>query len=63
MIMPSVLTANETVSQKVPPRPETKAAVVAEAEAPKKPRKTAAWQKKADEAAKDEPLVIVQTQK
>ena len=46
---------------------ETKAdkapAVVAEAEAPKKPRKTPAWQKKADEAAKDEPLVIVQTQK
>ena len=49
--------------QLVETKAETKAAVVAEAEAPKKPRKTAAWQKKADEAAKDEPLVIVQTQK
>jgi ribonuclease E len=49
--------------QLVETKAETKAAVVVEAEAPKKPRKTAAWQKKADEAAKDEPLVIVQTQK
>jgi len=37
--------------------------VIFEADASKKPRKTAAWQKKADEAAKNEPLVIVQTQK
>ena len=37
--------------------------VLVEAEAPKKPRKTADWQKKADEAEKNEPLVIVQTQK
>jgi ribonuclease E len=49
--------------QLVETKAETKAVVVVEAEAPKKPRKTAAWQKKADEAAKDEPLVIVQTQK
>ncbi len=49
--------------QLVETKAETKAAVVVEAETPKKPRKTAAWQKKADEAAKDEPLVIVQTQK
>ncbi|MEZ0317977.1 MAG: Rne/Rng family ribonuclease [Methylophilaceae bacterium] len=31
--------------------------------AEKKPRKSAAWQQKASEAAKEEPLVIVQTQK
>lgn len=49
--------------QLVETKTETKAAVVVEAEVPKKPRKTAAWQKKADEAAKEEPLVIVQTQK
>ena len=49
--------------QLVETKAETKAAVVAEAEAPKKTRKTAAWQKKAGEAAKDEPLVIVQTLK
>ena len=49
--------------QLVETKAETKAATAAEPEAPKKPRKTAAWQKKADEAAKDEPLVIVQTQK
>ena len=49
--------------QLVETKAETKAAVVVEAETPKKPRKTAAWQKKADESAKDEPLVIVQTQK
>ena len=49
--------------QLVETKAETKIATVAEPEAPKKPRKTAAWQKKADEAAKDEPLVIVQTQK
>jgi ribonuclease E len=49
--------------QLVETKAETKAVVVVEVEAPKKPRKTAAWQKKADEAAKDEPLVIVQTQK
>ena len=40
---------------------KVEAAPVAEAE--KKPRKPAAWQQKAPEAAKDEPLVIVQTQK
>ncbi len=49
--------------QLVETKAETKAATAAEPEAPKKPRKTAAWQKKGDEAAKDEPLVIVQTQK
>ena len=49
--------------QLVETKAETKATVIAEPEAPKKPRKTAAWQKKADEAAKDEPLIIVQTQK
>ena len=50
--------------QLVETKAETKAAAVTtEPEPPKKPRKTAAWQKKADEAAKDEPLVIVQTQK
>jgi ribonuclease E len=35
---------------------------VAVEEAPKKPRKAAAWQQKASETPKDEPLVIVQTQ-
>ena len=49
--------------QLVETKTETKAATTTEPETPKKPRKTAAWQKKADEAAKDEPLVIVQTQK
>jgi transcription antitermination factor NusG len=49
--------------QLVETKTETKASVVVEAETPKKPRKAAAWQKKADEAAKDEALVIVQTQK
>jgi ribonuclease E len=42
---------------------KAKAAVIAEPEAPKQARKTPAWKKKADEAVKDEPLVIVQTQK
>ena len=32
-------------------------------DAPKKPRKAAAWQKKGEDKANDEPLVIVQTQK
>jgi ribonuclease E len=40
-----------------------KAVATAEPEVPSKPRKQAAWQKKASENAKDEPLVIVQTQK
>ncbi|MEY3411221.1 MAG: hypothetical protein RL593_797, partial [Pseudomonadota bacterium] len=47
----------ETSAEKV------KAVVTAEPEAPKQARKTPAWKKKADEAVKDEPLVIVQTQK
>ena len=46
---------------------ETKAEKAAAApvveEAPKKPRKAAAWQKKAEDKGGDEPLVIVQTQK
>ena len=46
---------------------ETKAEKAAVApvveEAPKKPRKAAAWQKKAEDKGGDEPLVIVQTQK
>ena len=42
---------------------KVKAVVTTEPEAPKQARKTPAWKKKADEAAKDEPLVIVQTQK
>ena len=42
---------------------KAKAVVVAEPETPKAARKTPAWKKKADEAVKDEPLVIVQTQK
>ena len=41
---------------------KAKAAPVVE-EAPKKPRKAAAWQKKAEDKVGDEPLVIVQTQK
>ncbi len=40
-----------------------KPAVVPEEKAPKAPRKPAAWQKKAGEQAKDEPLVMVETQK
>jgi hypothetical protein len=47
----------ETSAEKV------KAVISAEPEAPKQARKTPAWKKKADEAVKDEPLVIVQTQK
>ena len=50
--------------QLVETKADAKASTVAvEAAAPKKPLKAAAWQKKADDAAKDEPLVIVQTQK
>ena len=40
-----------------------KAAVVVEEEAPRAPRKPAAWKKKADDAAGDEPLVMVETGK
>jgi ribonuclease E len=47
----------ETSAEKV------KAVVSNAPEAPKQARKTPAWKKKADEAVKDEPLVIVQTQK
>jgi ribonuclease E len=41
----------------------TKVQVAVEKEAPRAPRKPAAWQQKATEQPKDEPLVIVQTQK
>jgi ribonuclease E len=40
-----------------------KPAVAPEEKAPKVPRKPAAWQQKAGEQAKDEPLVMVETQK
>ena len=46
----------ETKAEKAPAAPVVE-------EAPKKPRKAAAWQKKAEDKAGDEPLVIVQTQK
>lgn len=51
--------------QLVETKAEAKAEPASEPETaePKKPRKEAAWQKKAAETAKEEPLVIVQTQK
>jgi len=42
---------------------KARAPIAAAVEAPKKSRKPAAWQKKAAEAPKEEPLVFVQTQK
>ena len=38
-------------------------AVTPEAETPRAPRKPAAWQQKAAEKAKEEPLVMIETQK
>ena len=49
--------------QLVETKAETAAAAPVAEEAPKKPRKAAAWQKKAEDKGGDEPLVIVQTQK
>jgi len=49
--------------QLVETKAEAKVQAAPVVEAEKKPRKPAAWQQKSTEAAKEEPLVIVQTQK
>jgi len=49
--------------QLVETKADIKIEAIAEPDAPKKSRKSAAWQQKVNEVKQDEPLVIVQTQK